>query len=149
MRHWRITRKQCGHQNRKYLHLPLYDRYRCNFNGKSTVFDYTRRSWPRAIATTTDNQKWQCGHQKRIYLYLFNCDRQDDNSDGKSGVFDHSDHSQCDETDPRRLQQRPTTGIAIWTFCSPISQLLAVGRCRNDLANHLLSSTSSKIPNLA
>ena len=54
-----------------------------------------------------------------------------------------------DETDPMRLQQQPTTGIAIWTFCLPISQFLAVGRCRNDLANHLLSSTSSKIPNLA
>jgi len=30
-----------------------------------------------------------------------------------------------------------------------ISQFLAVGRCRNDLSNPLLSSTSSKIPNLA
>jgi len=37
----------------------------------------------------------------------------------------------------------------IWTVCSPISQFLAVGRCRNHLASHLLSSTSSKIPNLA
>ena len=39
--------------------------------------------------------------------------------------------------------------IAIWTFCSPISQFLAVGRCRYHLANPLSSSTSSKIPNLA
>jgi len=39
--------------------------------------------------------------------------------------------------------------IAIWTFCSPISQFLAVGRCHSHLANPLSSSTSSKIPNLA
>ena len=44
---------------------------------------------------------------KPEYLYLWNYDRQDDNSNGKSGVFDHS---QCDETDPQRLQQRQTTG---------------------------------------
>ena len=37
----------------------------------------------------------------------------------------------------------------IWTVCSPISQFLAVGRCRNHLANLLSSSTASKIPNLA
>jgi len=39
--------------------------------------------------------------------------------------------------------------IAIWTLCSPILQFMAVGRCRNHLANLLLSSTSSKIPNFA
>jgi len=39
--------------------------------------------------------------------------------------------------------------IAIWTFCSPILQFLAVDRCCNHLANLLSSSTSSKIPNLA
>jgi len=41
------------------------------------------------------------------------------------------------------------TEIAMWTFCSPISQFLAVARSRNHLANPLSSSTSSKIPNLA
>jgi len=38
---------------------------------------------------------------------------------------------------------------AIWTFCSQISQFLAVGRRRNHLSNPLSSSTSSKIRNLA
>ena len=39
--------------------------------------------------------------------------------------------------------------VAIWTFCLPISQFLAVGRCRNHLANPLSSSTSSKNRNIA
>ena len=39
--------------------------------------------------------------------------------------------------------------IAIFTFCSPILQFLAVGRCRNHSANRLSSSMLSKIPNLA
>jgi len=49
---------------------------------------------------------------------------------------------ECDD------DRQPET--AIWTFCSPIfSQFVAVGRCRNHLANPLSSSTSSKIPNFA
>ena len=39
--------------------------------------------------------------------------------------------------------------IAIWTFCLPILQFLAVDRCRNHLANLLSSLTSSKIRNMA
>ena len=39
--------------------------------------------------------------------------------------------------------------MAVRTFCSPILQFLIVDRCRNQLANLLTSSTSSKIPNLA
>jgi len=39
--------------------------------------------------------------------------------------------------------------IVIWTFCSPISQFVAVGRCHNHLANPLSSWTSSKISNFA
>jgi len=48
-----------------------------------------------------------------------------------------------DCVDDRQLE------IAIWTFCSPISQFLAVGRYGNDVVNPLLSSTSLKIPNVA
>ena len=44
--------------------------------------------------------------QNRKYLYFWNYDRWDDNSNGKSGV---SVHAQREETDPRRLRQRPTT----------------------------------------
>ena len=60
----------------------------------------------------------------------------------------------CEAPRTRRYRRRvgwyppphPTrTEIAIWMFCSPILQFLAVGHCRN----HLLSSTSSKILNLA
>jgi len=59
------------------------------------------------IAIMTDNRKWQCGPQNRKYLYIWNYERQNDNSNGKSVVFDHA---QLEETDPGRLQQRPTTG---------------------------------------
>jgi len=39
--------------------------------------------------------------------------------------------------------------MAVWTFWVPILQYLVVDRCRNHLANLLLSSSSSKITNLA
>ena len=72
--------------------------------------------------------------------YISDSNRYQCNFNGKNGVL-------CEKLTPRADDRQ--LEIAIWTFFSPISQFLAVGRCRNDLANHLLSSTSSKIPLLA
>jgi len=105
-----------------------------------------RRHWPRTIATTTDNQKWQNGHQNRKYLYNWNYGREDDSSNANYG-FSTTPSSQKLTVGDGNDDRQPE--IAIWTFCSSISQFLAVVRCRNHLNNPLSSSTSSKISNLA
>ena len=68
-------------------------------------------------------------------------------ANGKLWVFDHAQLAKTDTLgdcdNDRQLE------IAICTFCSPTLQFLAVGRCRNHLANLLSSSSSSNIPNLA
>jgi len=91
----------------------------------------------QVIATMTDNRKWQCGHQNRKCLYLWNYDRYDDNSNGKSRVFDHALR---EETDTGRLRQRPTTEN---------SNVDVLGSNLAILANLLLGSSLSKIPNLS
>jgi len=67
------------------------------------------------------------------------------NSNGKCGVCGPR---QLEETDLKRLRQRPTTGNENMDVSGPSLQFLVVVRCRNHLATLLSSSSSSKISNL-
>ena len=104
-----------------------------------------RRNWPRAIAMTTDNRKWQCVSKTgntytsetmvdRMTVLTANCGFLTTPSSERLTLRDCNNNRQQE--------------IAICTFCSPISQFMAVVRCRNHLDNPLSSSTSSKIQDL-
>jgi len=100
---------------------------KCDIDGQSEI-----TMWPSRPEVLIPQRVWQNHY----------------NSDGKPGVFDHA-RPRAKKLTPVDCDNDRQPEIAIWTFCSPILQFLAVGCCRNHLANLLWSSTSSKIPNLA
>jgi len=91
------------------------------------------RNWPRSIATTTDNRKWQCGYRNRKYLYLWNYVTDRMTIATANLRFSTTPSSHKLTLGDRDNDRQPE--IAMWTFCSPILQFLAVGRCRNHMAN--------------
>ena len=87
-----------------------------------------------------------CAWRVRPVICLWQYDRYQCNSESKPGDFDHA---QSEETDPQAIATTTDNRKLQYGFCSPISQFVIVGRCRNHLANLLSSWTSSKISNLA
>jgi len=83
-----------------------------------------------------------CAWRVRPVICLWQYDRYQCNSESKPGDFDHA---QSEETDPQAIATTTDNRKLQYGFCSPISQFVIVGRCRNHLANPLSRSTSSRI----